>query len=1554
MIVHLPPWEHQLICYNRYNSTKLKRAQKRKAENNDEFEEIRKSTRSSTTSYTKDTPPSCVICGLDSPTTLHRVESLEVSNKIQESALVLNDQKLNAKLGAGGDAIALEARYHSTCKTLLERKAKYAMREAVPEDERPQRLEGIALGEVVSYIEENRNSGEISTFKLADLGKLYTRYLEQLGVVMSARLNTSRLKQRILNQLPELEQYNNGRDVYLAFRKDVGEVLQKAHKEDKDEEGIHLAKAATIIRNEIIEHKYSFDGSFDENCQRRSVPPSLVSFLKRILHGKSSNDGESRDQAVLVIAQLTRFNTYVRRREGDDIKRERRNKSRESSLPIFVGVAVHAKTQSRDLVETLNKLGISISYERVFSFSTKLGNEVCRRYHEQGAVCPPNLRIGLFTTSAVDNIDHNPSSTTAKDSLHGTGISLFQHPSAVLPGTVQAPIRMNNDSSDKSVVRELPASYTDVPAVDGTSPRMQPTASRVPLKSNEEDYHRSIADEYSWLEHTWAKVDSDSALDGSAQVSWASYHSHQPSSEPLLSAVITALLPLFPDQAKSVAMIKHSMSVIKLFIEKINPGQIPVIAFDQPLYAVAKEVQWKWLSLYGGEKFVIVFGGLHIEMAFLKVLGQWLEDSGWTVALVDADVASSGTADSFLKASSVTRTRRAHQVTACSLYLLLQRGYQRYVADTDDILPFEEWCEQQRSAIPQFQYWYNALQLELILLVFLKSLRLSDFAMYVDAVYRMLPWFVALNHTHEQNNAVVKGDGGAVGLTENAGALRRWMLSGPEMARLINEFERTLMGTESNSEMRNHHEDEVSYQRAFQKDVKSLTNVLEEYGNPFEDSSRDISVLDTKVVAGEEGVIRMRMMEELGKKQWETFISERLVEQIKPLKDPISRNKLAFFETSSKKRKKSKGQQQLSSMKSDCSLFSRLFIACQTRDGNLEEFFEHENQACPPSDKPTRTAPANPDVIIFDGAVLENMIKPSPEDKTFSDYTARRFVPYIEAQLQQTKRIDLVWDEYVESSLKVTTREARGHGVRQRVASGNKLPRNWRCFLRDSQNKQDLFQLLANCVASINSGEKCIVSSFRQGTLSSIPIEEVKRITPCSHEEADTRMFLHVAHALSSGSTRVVLRTVDTDVLVIAVAYFQKLQMLSQASVELWLAFGTGAYLRYIAAHEVAGSFTGNVAAFLTFHAFTGCDTVSCFYGKGKQKALETWHIYPEVTPVFAAMASAPSEMLDEWMSILERYVADTDDILPFEEWCEQQRSAIPQFQYWYTALQLELILLVFLKSLRLLEFAMYVDALPIHVRDMQELEHKTPFVAKAFTQGFFTVNKTNRRFSSIAVDQAHEQNNAVVKGDGGAVGLTENAGALRRWMLSGPEMARLINEFERTLMGTESNSEMRKHHEDEVSYQRAFQKDVKSLTNVLEEYPFEDSSRDLSVLDTKVVAGEEGVIRMRMMEELGKKHTCLLASITYRAFHITTQLTLSPYYPNSLQYLFVCEYEKQRVPQYYPTHPIPHYPNSLCTCLLASMRYSAFHMTTQLTLSPYYHNSLQYLFVGEYKVIFV
>ena len=63
--------------------------------------------------------------------------------------------------------------------------------------------------------------------------------------------------------------------------------------------------------------------------------------------------------------------------------------------------------------------------------------------------------------------------------------------------------------------------------------------------------------------------------------------------------------------------------------------------------------------------------------------------------------------------------------------------------------------------------------------------------------------------------------------------------------------------------------------------------------------------------------------------------------------------------------------------------------------------------------------------------------------------------------------------------------------------------------------------------------------------------------------------------------------------------------------------------------------------------------------------------------------------------------------------------------------------------------------------------------------QGHWVLSKTNKLFSAIPIDQAHEQENASVKGSGGFIGLTENPIALKRWMLSGPELTRLQNQFE-------------------------------------------------------------------------------------------------------------------------------------------------------------------------------
>ena len=86
--------------------------------------------------------------------------------------------------------------------------------------------------------------------------------------------------------------------------------------------------------------------------------------------------------------------------------------------------------------------------------------------------------------------------------------------------------------------------------------------------------------------------------------------------------------------------------------------------------------------------------------------------------------------------------------------------------------------------------------------------------------------------------------------------------------------------------------------------------------------------------------------------------------------------------------------------------------------------------------------------------------------------------------------------------------------------------------------------------------------------------------------------------------------------------------------------------------------------------------------------------------------------------------------------------------------------------------------------------------------------------FSAIPFDQAHEQENKIVKGLGGAVGLTENPVAFKRWMLSGQEVARLVTQFQKKNFPDDDPEIPKnfKHHEQGISTQRRFHKQVNSL----------------------------------------------------------------------------------------------------------------------------------------------
>ena len=223
-----------------------------------------------------------------------------------------------------------------------------------------------------------------------------------------------------------------------------------------------------------------------------------------------------------------------------------------------------------------------------------------------------------------------------------------------------------------------------------------------------------------------------------------------------------------------------------------------------------------------------------------------------------------------------------------------------------------------------------------------------------------------------------------------------------------------------------------------------MVSYFEESGNPFLEASSDIIYLDTKDIADSAMRKNVDEIKQIGQEQFDTFVEERLFHRTTPLYDSIPRNKLVLFHSQDKKAQP-KGKTELALAKNGTALFSKLYIGCQHRGGDVDEFFKHENQGIPSSLSDSgklrfsaksdllvcfetlvpfvTESPQEISAIILDGAAIVQMLKPIGVT-TFEQYAQDIFKPYIMSQLNAVDQVDIVWDTYKVDSLKSSTRKS--------------------------------------------------------------------------------------------------------------------------------------------------------------------------------------------------------------------------------------------------------------------------------------------------------------------------------------------------------------------------------------------------------------------------------------------------------------------------------------------------------------------------------------------------
>ena len=147
--------------------------------------------------------------------------------------------------------------------------------------------------------------------------------------------------------------------------------------------------------------------------------------------------------------------------------------------------------------------------------------------------------------------------------------------------------------------------------------------------------------------------------------------------------------------------------------------------------------------------------------------------------------------------------------------------------------------------------------------------------------------------------------------------------------------------------------------------------------------------------------------------------------------------------------------------------------------------------------------------------------------------------------------------------------------------------------------------------------------------------------------------------------------------------------------------------------------------------------------------------------------------------------------------WEQLSRTENPQFKYWPTITELDLLMCRFILSLIEGDFPLYVQAcdelcawfrvmdhtnyarwLSVHVRDMFQLCETHPDIHAKFLKGNFVVQTSPHKFSLIGKDQSHERSNKSLQSHGGAVVLYDIPETLTLFMLAGPDCSSCVEEF--------------------------------------------------------------------------------------------------------------------------------------------------------------------------------
>lgn len=492
----------------------------------------------------------------------------------------------------------------------------------------------------------------------------------------------------------------------------------------------------------------------------------------------------------------------------------------------------------------------------------------------------------------------------------------------------------------------------------------------------------------------------------------------------------------------------------------------------------------------------------------------------------------------------------------------------------------------------------------------------------------------ALEHVNKSGKVA----GGLVGITRTESARDRWCLTYNERAKL-SEDTKAMFCVGAEKEVASHKDLGKARLQRDEEDVLKLVSHFGRY-DVFRETE-NLVVITTGDVASEDIKKDLLGAEGIGKTIVKEFVEARLIKKDVKFHDSLKQQKLKTFETLYSVPVSLDNSKSVA-MKADRDLLRPVVVALESgREVDVDTLLQRELSPVPLSiatlDGCLRQASGKSDLgnilqenvhqsqppisqyqtcTIIDGMAAVQSLGNTSGAKSFGEWS-NNFTAYVVSHFSdKCTRVDVVFDRYVQNSIKGGTRAKRkggkSKGIRRDVESREQRIGSWERFIVIEENKASLAHFLSTEMSQrygTHPRRELVVSGGFKEILkvwsSSASREDLQELSS-NHEEADTRIVLHTRDATAKGYKQVNVLCRDTDVLALLVAHKQDL------CEEIWMFSGTSRRKRYIPVHKITLP-EEKRKSLLAFHAITGCDTTSQFAGIGKQTAWKVFDSSPRL-----------------------------------------------------------------------------------------------------------------------------------------------------------------------------------------------------------------------------------------------------------------------------------------------------------------------------------------------------